>query len=253
MKTRHDDRDPAKERAHFESVVAAKGTLYWADRTPAGRRRKDVRAALLMGSLGAGPGDRILEIGCGTGEYTRAFSRLTEATLVSVDVAPSLAARARMGVGAGAHAAGADVEALPFAADAFDAVTGNAVLHHLRLERALPELIRVLRPGGRFCFAEPNFLNPHVFVERTVPWIARRLDDSPGETAFTRWQLRRGLQEAGLVDVTVQPFDFLYPLIPAPLIHAAERLGRHLERTPVVREIAGSLLIFARKSRPRRG
>jgi SAM-dependent methyltransferase len=124
---------------------------------------------------------------------------------------------------------------------------GNAVLHHLRLERALPELLRVLCPGGRFAFAEPNILNPHVFVERTVPWVARRLDDSPGETAFVRWRIRRVLEHAGLIEVDVRPFDFLYPLVPPALIPATERLGRLLEHTPVIREIAGSLLIAARK------
>jgi hypothetical protein len=96
-------------------------------------------------------------------------------------------------------------------------------------------------------FAEPNLLNPHVFIEKNVPWVARRLDDSPGETAFTRWRLRRDLEAAGLVEITIRPFDFLYPLVPGPLVPAVERLGRGLERAPVVREIAGSLLIRARK------
>ena len=87
----------------------------------------------------------------------------------------------------------ADVEALPFRSGAFDAVVGNAVLHHLRLDRAVPELLRVVRPGGAICFAEPNMLNPQVFLERNVRWIGRLLDNSPGETAFVRWRLRREL------------------------------------------------------------
>lgn len=241
-------REPASEREHFERVVTTRGSLYWADRTAAGRRRREVRAALLMAAVHAEPAWRMLEIGCGTGEYTRAFGFLTPASLVSVDVAPVLASHARTGAGPNVQTAAADVEALPFRGEAFDAITGNAVLHHLRLERALPELLRVLRPGGRFCFAEPNFLNPHVFLERTVPFIGHWLDDSPGETAFTRWGLRRQLTQLGLVEVTVRPFDFLYPLVPAPLVRAIERLGHALERTPLVAEFAGSLLITARKS-----
>lgn len=248
MRGKLDDRAPATERAHFEALVDAKASLYWADRTPAGQRRRDIRAELLMALITAGPGNRILEIGCGTGEYTCTFPRFTSATLVSVDIAPGVVSRARARVDAGVHVAAADVEALPFASESFDAVTGNAVLHHLRLDRALPELLRVLRPGGSFCFAEPNFLNPHVFLERTVPWIARRLDDSPGETAFIRWQLCRELARFNLVDVSVRPFDFLYPLVPRRLIGPVERLGRLLERTPLVREIAGSLLVSARKA-----
>jgi SAM-dependent methyltransferase len=241
-----DERDPAIERAHFEQVMATRGALYWADGTPAGRRRRDIRAGLLLAAVESARGARVLEIGCGTGEYTRLFTREPALTLVSIDVAPGVAVHARAAAGAHAHVAAADIERLPFATGAFDAVTGNAVLHHLRLDRALPELLRVLRPGGRFAFAEPNFLNPHVFVERTVPWIGRWLDDSPGETAFTRWRLGRDLRGFGLVDVAIRPFDFLYPLVPGPLVPAVERLGRLLERAPVVREIAGSLLITAR-------
>ena len=246
-RAQQDARDPAIERAHFDALVAAKGTLYWADRTPAGRRRQEIRAAALVARAGVGAADRILEIGCGTGEYSRRLVGLTQATLVSIDVAPAAAAQARLATGRDACVAAADVENLPFAAATFTAVLGNAVLHHLRLEHALPELLRVLRPGGRFCFAEPNLLNPHVFIEKTVPWVARRLDDSPGETAFTRWRLRHDLAAAGLVEIAIRPFDFLYPLVPGPFVPAVERIGRVLERAPVVREIAGSLLIWARK------
>jgi hypothetical protein len=86
-------------------------------------------------------------------------------------------------------------------------------------------------------------LNPQVFLERNVRWIGRRLDNSPGETAFVRWRLRRDLAALGVGDLDIQPFDFLYPLTPRPLIGAVERLGRVLEGIPVVAEIAGSLLI----------
>ena len=242
------DRDPAAERAHFESVLARRGALYWADRTAAGRRRQEVRSALLVAAAGVTrPEQRVLEIGCGTGEYTRPLARGTVAAVVCVDVTPGLVAHTREGAPRNVRAAAADVEALPFRSAAFDAVVGNAVLHHLRLERAVPELLRVLRPGGRFCFAEPNLLNPQVFLERTVPWIGRRLDNSPGETAFVRWRLRTALGRFGLVDVRVRPFDFLYPLTPTRLIGPVERLGRWLERTPVLSEVAGSLLVTARR------
>jgi SAM-dependent methyltransferase len=124
-----------------------------------------------------------------------------------------------------------DVERLPFADASVDAVIGNAVLHHLRLDRTIPELLRVLRPAGRLCFAEPNMLNPQVFLERNVRWIGRRLDNSPGETAFVRWQLRRDLAALGVADLDVQPFDFLYPLMPRAAFAVTAESGSNMPPT----------------------
>jgi SAM-dependent methyltransferase len=243
-----DVRDPHHERDHFESLFSARGALYWAERTEAGRRRRVIRSRLLAACADVdGRAARILEVGCGIGDYTRGVAAATPATIVSVDVAPGLVAHAQASRPANVRFVAADVEALPFASGTFDAVVGNAVLHHLRLDRTVPEMLRVLRPGGRLCFAEPNMLNPQVFLERNVRWIGRRLDNSPGETAFVRWRVRPTLARLGLADVRARPFDFLYPLTPARWIPAVERLGGVLERTPGVAEIAGSLLITGRK------
>jgi SAM-dependent methyltransferase len=241
----------ARERAHFEAIAAAHEGLYWAERAPAAARRREVRGARLVVATaladGRGAGRRILDIGCGTAEYTCEVARRTAAVVVAVDVAPLVVARARPAVPPNVRLGAADVEALPFASGSFDAVLGNAVLHHLRLERTVPELVRVLKPGGRFCFAEPNLLNPQVFLERKVRWLGRWLENSPDEIAFVRWRLARTLAELGLVDVTIRPFDFLYPMTPRPLVAAVERVGRVLERTPLVAEVAGSLLVTARR------
>lgn len=246
MPSRH---DPTRERAHFEQVIARRGALYWAERTAAGRYRRDRRAALLVRSAEhvAGRLRHVLEVGCGTGEYTRPLAARTTATVVAVDLTPAALALARATQERDTRLAAADVERLPFPADTFDAALGNAVLHHLRLERAMPEILRVVRPGGALAFAEPNMLNPQVALERNVRWIGRLLDNSPDETAFLRWRLRRRLEALGLSEVRVVPFDFLYPLTPPALIPVVERLGRLLERTPLLAELAGSLLITARK------
>ena len=239
-----DRRDPHRERDHFESLLALRGALYWAERTAAGQRRRVIRSALLASEAQvAGDGARILEVGCGLGDYTRGLAQSTAGAVTSVDVAPALVRHAHTTRPPKVRFVAADVEHLPFPGATFDAVVGNAVLHHLRLERAVPEMLRVLKPGGRLCFAEPNMLNPQVFLERNVRWIGQRLDNSPGETAFVRWRIRPLLERLGVEHVGARPFDFLYPLTPERWIAPVERLGRVLERVPVVREIAGSLLI----------
>src|SRR4029079_12466389 len=77
------------------------------------------------------------------------------------DISPGMVAAARRNAAAlGFEVEGrvADAEELPYPDASFDLVVGHAVLHHVPdVERALGEVLRVLRPGGRFVFAgEPT-------------------------------------------------------------------------------------------------
>jgi SAM-dependent methyltransferase len=122
------------------------------------------------------------------------------------------------------------------------------VLHHLDLDQALANIHRLLRHGGRLSFAEPNMLNPQVFVERH-PGPFRRLFYyvSDDETAFVRWTLAKRLEEHGFTDVKIVPFDWLHPATPNRVIPLIEGIGRIAEAAPGLREFAGSLQIVARK------
>jgi SAM-dependent methyltransferase len=238
-----------RERRHFEQLVRSGEEIYWAERSAVATRRRQLRTRRLVNRAlpGDGKGRLVLDVGCGTASYTQWLARWTHATVVASDLTPALLEKAREAVPGNVHLAGADAARLPFADGVFDAVVGNAILHHLPLDRAVPEMLRVLRPGGRLCFAEPNLANPHVLLMLKIGWLRRRAHVTPDETAFLRWRLRPTLEALGLHRVTIRPFDFLYPLIPGALVGAAEWMGRALENTPLVREIAGSLLICGEK------
>jgi ubiquinone/menaquinone biosynthesis C-methylase UbiE len=113
-----------------------------------------------------------LEIGCGTGFF---LLNLKQAGVLDegqvTDLSPGMVEVAvRNGRALGFEVEGrvADAESLPFDDDSFDLVVGHAVLHHVPdLDAAMREVLRVLRPGGRFVFAgEPT---------RRGDWVARRL------------------------------------------------------------------------------
>jgi len=113
-----------------------------------------------------------LELGCGTGFF---LLNLKQAGVLDeghvTDISPGMVAVARRNaeaLGFAVEGRVADAESIPYGDDTFDLVVGHAVLHHIPdVERALREVLRVLRPGGRFVFAgEPT---------RRGDWVARRL------------------------------------------------------------------------------
>ncbi|MBN9419840.1 MAG: class I SAM-dependent methyltransferase [Candidatus Eremiobacteraeota bacterium] len=235
-----------REREHFDQLAGESGEIWWGSTTYAGKRRLQRRADLIAAFLkGRGTGLAVLELGCGTGALTQYLLERLSVELTACDISPVTVERIRERYGAypNTHFLAADATNLDVPAGSFDVVLGNSVLHHLPLEPALREIHRVLKPGGVLWFSEPNMLNPQIALEKNVRFIGERLQNSEDETAFFRWSLARKLRSQGFAQVQVRPYDFLHPIVPAPLVPLAAGLGELLEATPLLREIAGSLEI----------
>lgn len=237
----------AREIEHHRQI-AARAEQVWNWDSPAGRRRAARRAALFVGRGALEPGRRALEYGCGTGVFLERVAR-SGAQLVGLDLSPDLLARARTRLAGldNVRLTRGNAEALPFPTASFDTVYGCSVLHHLDLATALREAWRVLRPGGRLVFSEPNLLNPQVALMFQCPPLKPHFAVSPDERAFTRFHARRALRVAGFEAVSVRPFDFLHPALPSAWLGTAERWTTRLENVPMLREIAGSMLLEARR------
>jgi SAM-dependent methyltransferase len=217
----------------------------WNWESPAGRIRWARRVKMLSSHLK--PGMTVLELGCGTGSFTRELAR-SGAEVFAIDVSPELLEIARANYSApNVRYEIQNAYALTYSDATFDSIVGSSVLHHLEIEEALREIYRVLKPRGTILLTEPNMLNPQIAIQKNIPWIKRKLGDSPDETAFFRWPLRRLLEQTGYRDVRIDPFDFLHPRTPVPLIGRVNTLGRFLEKVPVISELAGSLFIRAVK------
>jgi SAM-dependent methyltransferase len=90
---------------------------------------------------------RVLEVGCGMGNFAERVARKTSAEVIATDLSPRMVELARE---RGLDARVADVQVLPFEDGEFDCAIANAMLYHVEdLDRALVELGRVLEPGGR--------------------------------------------------------------------------------------------------------
>jgi ubiquinone/menaquinone biosynthesis C-methylase UbiE len=106
---------------------------------------------------GLGPGARVLDIGSGNGaiaqiacETAEGLGRASEihgTDLAPIDPTRDVAGGARLFTGISFHP-GVPTESLPFEAASFDAVSGQYALEYADVQRALAQVLRVLKPGS---------------------------------------------------------------------------------------------------------
>ena len=142
------------------------------------------------------PFDRALELGCGSGFFLLNLIQAGVARRGSVtDLSPGMvkvATRNGQSLGLDIDGRVADAVGIPYVDTAFDLVVGHAVLHHIPdVELSLREVLRVLKPGGRFVFAgEPtNVGNGYARALADLTWnVTIRAVKLPGLGAWRRPQ-----------------------------------------------------------------
>ena len=168
-----------------------------------------------MRFAGAAPEDRILEVGCGMGRYTLLMAQMGW-QVSGMDLSPVLLERLRTfnTTGYPIDLYCADLEAPPAELeDGFDVVAGFFVLHHVHdLAKSMGGVARLLKPGGRAVFVEPNPLNPLYYAQIVftpgMSWQAER-----GLTRMRPSQLRRWMEAAGLVGFQAARFGVFPPYL----------------------------------------
>lgn len=116
-----------------------------------------------IAAVQAQPADRVLDLGCGTGDLLALLAG--RARPAGMDVSAQMLARARTRLGGSAGLVRGSAFQLPFADSAFQGAVSAFVLRNLRgLEAAMAELARVLAPGGRIALLDatepPSLVRP---------------------------------------------------------------------------------------------
>lgn len=195
--------------------------------------------------------ERVLDIGCGVGTTAIRLARECQARVVASDIAPPMRQRARANVAAAnligqVNVEDADIRALPYPDDTFDVVVAEAVTMFVSRARAVAELARVTRPGGRVLATEFYWREPptdearEVFLGQVCPGM--RFD------SISEWTAIYG--GAGLVEIRTEdgPFEMMTArgFLADERGHAPAVMARAMSRPAYLRKLAWLMPRMAR-------
>jgi demethylmenaquinone methyltransferase/2-methoxy-6-polyprenyl-1,4-benzoquinol methylase len=201
---------PRYERTN--TICSAGRDAYW--------RNRAVQLAAIRSD------DDVLDIACGTGDFTRAFARAHPRSVTGCDFAHQMLIRAAQTPGPSHQWVEADALRLPFHDATFSLVScAFGVRNFVDLDGGLAEMYRVLKPGGRTVILE--FARPKSLIMRTVyelyssrimPWAASRISgDQSGAYRYLprsvvsfqgAEQMRDCMKKAGFDTFSATPLTF---------------------------------------------
>ena len=172
-----------------------------------------------MAALGAEAGDDVLEVGCGSGWYTRALVRLGT-RVTATDLSPAYLEQARR-LAPQARFQVEDAQRLSFADESFDRVLLTEVIEHVpEPARAVREAARALRPDGVLALTTPSRRSP-MNLAYALKRRIRRYGFNEHLHELTARELRALLEP----DFEVESFTRVNAVLPYPLDSLYVRLG----------------------------
>lgn len=222
-------------------------------------RRADPAVVRLLASR-IKPEFSLLDVGCGTGNYSIALSEITGCTCHGIDPSIEMLAEAKRNSDAITFERGR-AECLTFPDESFDLVFSVDVVHHMEAPRAyFQEALRVLRRGGQMCTvteSEPMIrqrLHSFYFPETVEVELARypsiaTLRELMVEAGF-REITEQAVESASLVtDITgyrQRAFSCLHLIAAEAFERGIERMERDLRAGPIA-AVSHSLLLWGSK------
>jgi SAM-dependent methyltransferase len=211
----------------------------------------------VLGALAARAGEEILEIGCGSGAYTRALVD-AGATVTATEFAPGPLAQARRNLGQLAERCDLrveDAQRLTLPDESFDKVLLSEVIEHVpEPERAIEESARVLRLGGLLVVSTPSRFSP-LNLAYDVKRRVRRYPFNEHLHEFTPGSFRRLVERHLDVEslrsanfVLPYPVDEAYMKLGSPALGLLRAVEGGLARLPVLNRMGWTMVIAARKA-----
>ncbi len=192
-----------------------------------------------------------MEIGCGIGLNALMLANKTGMKVLGTDLCvPFIESARKRNEYSNARFEVLDFnKAEEFKGEEFDYIVGNGILHHLyyHLDEAFINMKKLLKPGGKIIFLEPNIYNPYVYFIFSYQTLRKITHLEPDEMAFSKSFVSEKLSNAGYKNIKVEYKDFLLPGIPDFLITPSVVVGNVLEKIPFVNKVSQSIFISAEK------
>lgn len=185
------------------------------------------------------PGATVLDYGCFDGILTPKYVDLGAEKIIGIDISDHNIAEAKRRYGSLGDFYVCDAHAMTVIPDSsIDLVVGRAILHHLDLTLAMPEVLRVLRKGGTALFAEPLYNNPASIAFRKLSPNARTADERPLSREQITWvDSLFSSSDHRYCNLVTTPLAMISSLVSSKsnngVLHAADKIDRKLERTPI--------------------
>jgi len=209
-------------------------------------RRRKIETAVVLG--GFQPGSALVEVGCGTGDYSLLLARAGY-RMSGVDLSPKSVEAARgkasiLGV-SGTSFVVSDAETLSeIPSESADGVVSFSALRYVPdVRQALLAIRRVLRPNGVAVLDFPNRFCPWFRLLKTHFGVERHIHDQHYSTR----EIVTLMREAGLVGITARRILFTTYVLPAPLLPLFRAIDWVGERTPGISQTAGIIMVRGRK------
>jgi SAM-dependent methyltransferase len=226
------------------------GGQRWADRQAAQDILLTPVADLLIDRARPKAGERIIDVGCGSGATTIAFARKVAPTghVFGIDVSGPMLARARQSAPKELPVdfALADATVYPFDPQSFDLLASRfGVMFFAEPALSFANLRKALKPSGRLAFAcwrepreNPFFMAPLQAVYKHVPKLPQQGPEDPGPFAFAaEARVHRILGEAGFAGIEMEPCNLALDVAIGSGLDAAVQSA--LEIGPASRALEG--------------